>query len=342
MKKAMLVVAAAGLVVWVISWFRADNAVATSAGTPWPAGMGTLDSVAARIPPQTANAASVRLIALAGALPRNDVVGTFVAREIARADMAIGQPPPLPDVSAIRALLLREAIVWHRQGGVGNIGDDESNPRRAAQMTVARALVASALMKARAHDPSAWDDLLAVWNLARSIEAQPQPMQQTAALTMVRMINAVAWKMPLPAPAWLGELQTRDDFRPLLAAFQFQAASYWDSEARIFPTKFLSNSVDHDRRIAEALAHETRCDVRAPMNDLGTDLSSVWPRVFRYRAEKEATANALRIRVGKPNETRSRCSGGAWTFDGTTLRFSRDIVPVATDRAMPLTLRVSE
>ena len=39
-------------------------------------------------------------------------------------------------------------------------------------------------------------------------------------------------------------------------------------------------------------------------------------------------------------ETGSRCSDGGWMFDGTTLRFSREIATAAPDRPMPLVLRV--
>ena len=66
----------------------------------------------------------------------------------------------------------------------------------------------------------------------------------------------------------------------------------------------------------------------------------VWRRAFRYRAEREATANALRVREGKPIETASRCSDGGWSFDGTTLRFRREIATSAQDSAMRLVLRV--
>jgi hypothetical protein len=92
--------------------------------------------------------------------------------------------------------------------------------------------------------------------------------------------------------------------------------------------------------MAEGLIHKTRCDVNPPLNKLGTDLTTVWRRAFRYRAEREATANALRVREGKPIETASRCSDGGWTFDGTTLRFSREIATAPPDRPMPLALRV--
>jgi len=338
MKKVLVVVAAIALVAWVISWFRAPDAVATSAARPWPGGMGTLDAVADRWPPLRANGASVKLAALANALPKNEAVADFVRREVARGELTIGEPPALPDVSAIRELLLRASVVWERHEGIG--GNDETEAMRALQLMVARALVASALTKARTHDPLAWEDLHAAWKLARALDGHPQVMAQTAALTTARMINAVAWKMPLPAPAWLGALQERDNVRPLLEAFQYSAASYWQDGARMFPTKMLADSVEHDRLIAEELFNLTRCDVNAPANELGVDLTSVWRRAFRYRAEREATANALRVREGKSIETASRCSDGGWMYDGTTLRFSREIATTAPDRPMPLVLRV--
>jgi len=337
MKKLLVGITAIALIVWILSWFRNEDAVLTSAAKPWPGGMGALDTGADRLPPQQANDASRKLTALANALPKDEVVENFVTREIVRGELTIGGAPALPDVSAMRELLLREPIVWERHD---EIGDARTTAMRAVQMTVARALVASALTKARANDPAAWEDLHAVWKLARSLDGQWQMMEQTAAFSMARMINAVAWKMPLPAPAWLGELQQRDNVRPLLEAFHRQSASYAEDGLRIFPTTMLAGSVENDRRIAEDLFKETRCDVNARANELGTDLTFVWRRAFRYRAEREATANAMRVREGKSIETRSRCSDGAWTFDGTTLRFSREIATAAPDRPMPLVLRV--
>jgi hypothetical protein len=338
MKRALIVVAAIALVVWVISWFRVPDAVVTSAARPWPGGMGRLDSATKGLPPQQANGASVKLMALANALPKNDAVEDFVRREIGRGEMGIGQAPAVPDVSAIRDLLLHEPVVWERREGIG--GGNDSNAERAAQMTVARTLVASALAKARANDPAGWEELHAAWMLARSLDGHQQMMVQTAALTAARMINAVAWKMPLPVPAWFAELQARDNLRPLLEAFQHQTASYAEDGLRILPTKMLADSVDHDRAIAEELINETRCDVNARENELGADLRFVWRRAFRYRAEREATANALRVREGKPIEATSRCSDGGWVFDGTTLRFRREIATAAPDMAMPLVLRL--
>src|SRR5213078_4893104 len=91
---------------------------------------------------------------LANALPRNDAVDEFVRREVARGELTIGKAPALPDISAIRELLLREPVVWKRQQGIG--GNDETEAMRSVRLKLARALVASALAKARAEDPAAW------------------------------------------------------------------------------------------------------------------------------------------------------------------------------------------
>jgi hypothetical protein len=97
----------------------------------------------------------------------------FVEREMGRGELTIGDPPALADVSAIRELLLSEPIVWERHD---EIGHQDAVAMRAMQMTMARALVASALTKARAKDPAAWDDLHAVWKLARTQDGQTQMM----------------------------------------------------------------------------------------------------------------------------------------------------------------------
>jgi len=339
MKKVLVVIIAAlGFVGFIFFALRNEGAVSTSAAREWPGEMGTLESVKDRWPRVEANSASVTLTSLAETLPKkDDALDDFVAREIKRDELTIGEPPALPDVSAIRDLLLREPINWERYD---EIGDSRAIAMRAMQMTTARALIANALAKARTNVPAAWNDLQAVWKLARSLDGHPQMMAQTAALSMARMINGVAWKMPLPVPEWLDKLYARDGVPPLLDAFQHQTASYWKSNARFFPTIWLAKSIDHDRQIAQDLSRFTGCDVTTPMNELGTDLTAVWRRAFRFRAEREATANALRVRGGKSIETGSRCSDGGWAFDGTTLRFNREITIASPDRAMPLTLRV--
>lgn len=338
MKKALIVIIAGlGLVGSLFLFIRNPGAVRTAALTDWPGQMGNLESASERWPRVEPNEASAELTSLGEGLPKNNQsLDDFVAREISRNDVSIGEPPSLPDVSAVRELLLRENISWQRYD---EVGDPNAIAARAIQMTIARALIAEALATARANKAEAWDNLHAVWKLAKSLDGHPQLMTQTAVLTMSRMINAVAWKMPLPAPTWLDELQSHDNVRQLLDAFQHQTASYWQS-SRFFPTKWFAKSIDHDRKIAEDLYNFKGCDVNPPMNEVGTDLTSVWRRAFRYRAEREATANALRVREGKAIESKSICSDGSWKYDGTTLIFSREIPTASPDTPMPLVLRV--
>src|SRR5678815_2624759 len=120
MKKALIVVIAViGLIGGIVSLFRNPAAVSTSARRPWPGEMGTLETVNNRWPLRSpddsknqANEASLKLTALAGALPENKTLDDFVAREITRGELTLGEPPALPDVSAISELLLREPIIW--------------------------------------------------------------------------------------------------------------------------------------------------------------------------------------------------------------------------------------
>jgi hypothetical protein len=120
MKKVYVVVAVmvavVALVVWVASWFRAPEAVATSGALPWPGGLGPLEAARERYPRPRPNAACAKLKSLASALPKNEVVDNYVEREIVRGELTIGNAPALPDVSAIRELLLREPVVWERAG----------------------------------------------------------------------------------------------------------------------------------------------------------------------------------------------------------------------------------
>src|ERR1041385_5714318 len=102
MKKALVIIAALALVVWVISWFRTPAAVATSGARVWPGGLGPLEAAARRFPPREANQACRKLTALAKALPKNEALDGYVRREIERGELAIGAPPALADISAIR------------------------------------------------------------------------------------------------------------------------------------------------------------------------------------------------------------------------------------------------
>jgi len=341
MKKALLILAALAATVYVASWFWAGDKVDVAATQPWPDGLGTLAAVPGRYPPQHENEAARKLTKLAGALAENDAVTTYVRQEIARGELTIAEPPAIPDVSAIRDLLLREQVVWER-----NLAQQHGGllPKLAMHRSLMRILVASALGRARRHDVAAWDDLHAAWNLTKALDGHPHLILRVVAMSMTRAINAVAWKMPLPVPAWFAEVQERDFVRPLFETLQFENWQAWRHQT--FPTKPFAERIERERTLTSELARVTTCELKRVIetgdrsNPLGR-LDIGWQRAFRYRAEREATANALRARAGQPIQEGSQCSDGRWSFDGKTLRFAKPIaLPERRDTSMPLTLRV--
>lgn len=347
MKKALLVLAAllviALLAVWVASWFWAGDAVEGAAAKPWPDGLGSLAAVADRYPPQRENEAARELTKLGSAVAESDAIATYVRQEIARGELTIGEPPAIPDLSAIRDLLLRGPVVWER-----NLSQQHGGllPKVTMHMTLMRALVASALGRARKNDVAAWDDLHAAWNLTKALDGHPHLILRIVAMSMTRAINAVAWKMPLPAPVWLAEVRERDLVRPLFETLQFEMWRKWDHQT--FPLKPFAMAIDRDRTLTGQLARMTECEFHRVVGtgdrgDPNFRLDIGWQRAFRYRVEREATANALRARAGQPIEQRSQCSDGTWSFDGKELRFTKEIaLPEKRDTSMPLTLRIGE
>lgn len=344
MKKALLVLVLLAAAVYVASWFWAGDAVDAAAARPWPEGLGTLAMVPDRYPPQHENDAARKLTKLAAAVAENDAITAYVRQEIARGELTIAEPPTMAGLSAIRDLLLREPVVWERDLGQQHGG---LLPKLAMHLSLMRAFVASALGRARRHDVGAWDDLHAAWNLTKALDGHPHVILRVAAMSMTRAINAVAWKMPLPVPAWFDEVQNRDFVRPLSETLQYKNWRTWKYE--MFPTKPAAETMESDRILAGELARATECafnrvtEKRADRSDPNASLDIGWQRAFRYRAEREATANALRARAGQPIEEGSRCSDGRWSFDGTTLRFAKPIaLPERLDTSMPLTLHIRE
>jgi len=343
MKKVLVLFVLLAAAVYVASWFWAGDEVAAAAARPWPDGLGTLAAFTDRYPPQHENEAARKLTRLAGPVAENDAVTIYVRQEIARGELTIAEPPAMAGVSAVRDLLLREPIVWERDLSQQHGG---LLPKVAMHVSLMRALVASALARARQHDVAAWNDLHAAWNLTKSLDPHPHPILRIVAMSMTRAINAVAWKMPLPVPAWFDEVQSRDFVRPLFETLQYDQWLKWNDQ--MFPVKPFAVAIDRERTIAGELARMTECEFRVPVGtgdrtDPIGRLDIGWQRAFRYRAEREATANALRARAGLPIEQGSHCSDGRWTFDGKTLRFAKPIaLPELRDTSLPLTLRVRE
>lgn len=63
-----------------------------------------------------------------------------------------------------------------------------------------------------------------------------------------------------------------------------------------------------------------------------------WSGVLRFEAEREATANALRVRAGQPAIESSRCSDGTRRSENGQISFTREIP--AKEKDMPLRLKL--
>jgi len=165
-------------------------------------------------------------------------------------------------------------------------------------------------------------------------------------MSMTRAINAVAWKMPLPVPAWFAEVQERDLVQPLVETMQFE--NWRKVTEQKFPLRTFADRLERERALAGEVARMTECEFNRAIEpgspkDPNDRLDIGWKRAFRYRVEREATANALRARAGQRIEEGSHCSDGRWSLDGTSLRFSKPIaLPEKLDTSMPLTLHTRE
>lgn len=145
-------------------------------------------------------------------------------------------------------------------------------------------------------------------------------------------------------PAWFDEVGERDLVRALFETLQFENWRKWKYQK--FALKPFAERIERERTVIADLAQMTDCELKripetGDRSDPLSRLDMGWRRAFRYRAEREATANALRARAGQSVEVASRCSDGTWSFDGKTLRFAKPIaLPEKIDTSMPLTLQV--
>src|SRR4051812_7338112 len=95
------------------------------------------------------------------------------------------------------------AITSSRRGPVilltrFQLGADAPAPNLLGHMNLSKLFIVRALSKARANDPTAWDELHALWLLDRTLWDRPELISKLIALATSRMVNAAAAKMPLP------------------------------------------------------------------------------------------------------------------------------------------------
>jgi hypothetical protein len=259
---------------------------------PWPAGLGTLRDIPQRFPKAPATPAANELMRLAGDLAAARRHLLTAAPIQFEIDLARKEEPPSPPLTALMQLF--------------------------------RLLAADALER------GAWEDLEASWKLARVLFARPDQKSQIVALAGLRLTSDAARSMPLPAPEWVAEMLAFDPRPAYLRSMQAEAWVVWrryEELGMIRPEA--ARVIEERRRMTEQLAAQTGCGVAFTLRDM-PNLSEVWARLFRMRAELELTERALAARAGAPPQLQSRCSDGHWVYetrpDGSeAIRFSRPL-----------------
>lgn len=342
-------------------YFGRSRVETGTANRPWPLGLGVVADAPKRFPPVKDNAAATQLVQLAkeadvdlresrrrwdrGGVREDlrDELAEYVRVQLERSGDTIDAPPAdiaryltenAAPLDAIRTVALSGTpIVFEADIGRGGIDSRDRGPEDGpepvpigpnvfALQHLHRAFVVRALTAARDGKPAAWDELRTAWELARPLWGRPDPMAVLGASTAARMVNGAARKMPLPPPAWLAELDTFPYEQHLAAAQQAEA---WRANN--------PGLTERLRGMAAEVLQAKACDATSPQFDavrekLGAratpSLVSNWERLMRFRAEREARRNVLRIRAGQPPLRDSQCSDGSWDVTPTSFKFTRE------------------
>ena len=351
--------------IWVVLYATGSVELRRAKAEPWPYALGSLDDLAAR-PRRSASPEAERLIKPLESLPNGVAAATWIAAQIKKKNDAV-DPVPADVASALAEsqAALAELVPLVVGSGDRIVWSD----RRAMAWLVAGAvnlLGVQALGRARDGDgAAAWQDVHAMWILARSLSGQVVPPAKISAAQLERIANAVARKLPAPAPPWLAEIAAIDPRRDAAAALQAQASTFGrPARRRAAPAvlmflfrplfdRYAAKTI-RGRRAAAAAMTARRCRIDdAAMH--AAEVTGMLPAQVAYRAarldaEIEATAKVLalkseRARLGhwpppSPQIAASRCEANVWQYaaseDGSmSLRMSLEPAWEPSARIVP-------
>jgi len=343
-------------------YFGRSRVETGTANRPWPLGLGMAADAPKHFPPVKDSAGAARLVELAAQadvdLRRSrmrrgrggvqeelrDEVAEYVRVQLERSGDAIDAPPAevaryltakAATLDAIRTLALSGTPIAFesdiRRDGVERREREDGDgpepvpigPNVFALQHLHRLFVVRALAAARGGNAAAWDELRTTWELTRPQWGRPDPTAVLGASTAARMVNGAARKLPLPPPAWLAELDAFPYEQHLAAAQQAEA---WRSKD--------PGLTERLRGMAAEVVQAKACDTTSPQFDAVRDklgaraapgLVSDWGRLMRFRAEREARRNVLRVRAGQAPLRDSQCSDGSWDVKPSSFRFTREV-----------------
>jgi hypothetical protein len=392
--RLLFILVACAVIVWLGLTMAARVAVNEAIAKPWPDQLGPVRDVRSRYPEHGTTQEAQMVVQVAAHVriqlgergeeastspidkQLDDQLIAFAYGQLAGPDDAIDAPPPdvasyLEDHQAALDGLARTVI------GFGplidwqsDLGEDQQRyPNRVGHLQLARALAADALVKARGGDASAWDDVHAIVLLARPLLRHEDPNSVAAGLSLDRLANGVARKLPPPVPAWWREVNELDARRAVIAAEQAEAWFIWQwlsrirgrhrIEAFLLSPLFdasVSGYLNGKRRAAEefAASHDCAFDVKASDRRwqfpawsilkrnryLTIGSGTAFQRAAVFDFERSATERVMAIKEHRPTPATSRCTDGTWSYADGVLRFS---IPIPIDppgkQAVPGTLR---
>ena len=333
--------------VWVVMYVTASSSMRDALQERWPYSLGSVADLEKPADTHPASKEAKEIMKLIDALSFEEPTpDDYVAAQIAKKDDAID---PLPADAGLkgheaqvtqiaRAVVdARDRIRWDSAGAPWELEE------------TSQFLAAAALDRARNGDAAgAWEHATAIWLLARSASLRQYSAEMS--LTMKRLANALARKLPPPAPPWTAELTAFDPRRDTAAQIQQSTASrvrtMTSLRGPLIVLKPISDMVEASnirasRAAAEVMAKAPRCRIDTSQEFEHT--AEVY-RASRIDAELEATAKMLalkaeRARLGRwpaalPGGSASRCAGNHWEYgveaDGSRMKLWMSF-PVAAE-----------
>jgi hypothetical protein len=228
---------------------------------------------------------------------------------------------------------------------------DPPRPNLPGHTELVSLLAADALEHHRTGDDgTAWQDLDAIWKLARGLLAQPDSWSLYNALSSAQILTGIAAKLTPPVPLWWRGLVTFDFDRASAAASQYEA---W--RTLTFTEHYPAGEPDDDNAVHEMLrrgaevvvgpfqierAQRTASAMRRratqlsrtpPCGKRGNEYEPLYPRLGRFTIEREGVAKVLLLQEARlatgawpstlPAIDHSQCLGHTWQYsrsdDGT-------------------------
>ena len=282
MKRTLIVIALVAVCLYGGAWAVVASMKQRYTPRPWPENLGTLDDASKRYRDTETNAAAGALTKL---LPTIDIktikepLGDYYRAELERTGDQV-QPPPANvaaflaqhdvQMNAVRDHVLTAGpIRWVQHF---ELGHDAPIPNLLGIMSASKLFTGRALAKAASHDATSWDDLHAVWLLDRELLERPELISQLIGLAGVRMANAAAAKMPLPVPAWFGELQSFDYRHRFAGSYQAEAWMIRHARSHMTERPFFDacalDAAEEMRVWTNDLTGANRCDLSPVRSDL--------------------------------------------------------------------------